>query len=714
MSELQNFKDESDIVYEGQIIHMELESSIVIDAQPHVMTRIREIFPQSKNASRFVSYDLKYTHRPLQLPINRNSCKEVYWLMQRYNFELTDSLLEKIKELSEEYDKIRKNLSNGLSNVLMINNNEFLKLNETLKPEPFQVAVENFIYNHSKRFLLADPMGLGKTLSSSLIWRNPEYRKVIFVCKPTLKTQHYEELKMYYPDLKEEIIYGRKNYDLKPDTELVVIPYHLLQYWDDFLIKYFNYKTLIFDEVSELRTIDTKKREAARALSKNAVCCIGADGNPIWNKGTDIYSIVDVISPKSLGDLDKFKKEWCDYSDNVMEPVILNQYLKNEGLMIRRTFEEAGRKRGELYSNVYHLDNDSSERDNEGFINLAKALLRGNVGSSEYAEAVSQFDFKLRQETGRIKAPLVAEFVTQLSQEVGKVLLIGWHHDVYDIWKKELAQLNPVFITGKEKEHEKDAAKKRFIEDESCKALVISLRSTAGLNGLQTVCNNIVFGELDWANAAHEQAIFRLLRIHQTKPVNAYYLVLNELSDPFMVERLNIKRAQHVGVVEGKDEDVQFIESSNNQDHLKKLREMARKLLIDNKVEFEESLELDSFSRSVTDICSSVKVTSVKEADLQHGLFNILKEKLPQYKIEREVKISKKSRLDFLISNGEDKVIIECKNTTKNRNDAIKQARRYIEELKPKCLILFVPWSGGYDFMVDDVPVVIISYSKNL
>jgi hypothetical protein len=42
------------------------------------------------------------------------------------------------------------------------------------------------------------------------------------------------------------------------------------------------------------------------------------------------------------------------------------------------------------------------------------------------------FDWKMRQATGIAKAPYVAEFVKLLLESEQKVVLFGWHRDVYD------------------------------------------------------------------------------------------------------------------------------------------------------------------------------------------------------------------------------------------------------------------------------------------
>jgi hypothetical protein len=56
----------------------------------------------------------------------------------------------------------------------------------------------------------------------------------------------------------------------------------------------------------------------------------------------------------------------------------------------------------------------------------------------------------MRRATGLAKAPYVADFVRLLLESEPKVVLFGWHRDVYEIWLDRLADLNPSLYTGSE------------------------------------------------------------------------------------------------------------------------------------------------------------------------------------------------------------------------------------------------------------------------
>src|SRR6185369_11409779 len=113
-----------------------------------------------------------------------------------------------------------------------------------------------------------------------------------------------------------------------------------------------------------------------------------------------------------------------------------------------------------------------------------------------------------RHETGVAKAPYVAKFVRLLVEAGEPVVLFGWHRDVYDIWLEELSDLGVAMYTGTEGPAEKNRSKARFL-DGSARVLIMSLRSGAGLDGIQQAGATCVFGELDWSPAMHTQCIGR-------------------------------------------------------------------------------------------------------------------------------------------------------------------------------------------------------------
>ena len=167
--------------------------------------------------------------------------------------------------------------------------------------------------------------------------------------------------------------------------------------------------------------------------------------------------------------------------------------------------------------------------------------------NSGHLLASRELSWRLRQATGLAKAPFVADFVRMIVESGERVVLYGWHREVYRIWMERLANLSPVLYTGSETPREKDVAKEDFLAGRA-RILVMSLRSGAGLDGLQAACRTVVHGELDWAYGVHEQGEGRVYRDGQSDPVLSYFLTTDVGSDPVVMDALGIKREQLEGV----------------------------------------------------------------------------------------------------------------------------------------------------------------------
>lgn len=140
--------------------------------------------------------------------------------------------------------------------------------------------------------------------------------------------------------------------------------------------------------------------------------------------------------------------------------------------------------------------------------------LAGNAADkkkSDHMLASEQLINKLRQATGIAKAHFVAEFVKLILETDEPVVLFGWHRAVYDIWIDRLKEYRPVLYTGTETAAQKLRAVRRFLgseeDGERSRVLIISLRSGAGLDGLQHGCRTVVYGELDWSPKVHDQCL---------------------------------------------------------------------------------------------------------------------------------------------------------------------------------------------------------------
>lgn len=146
-------------------------------------------------------------------------------------------------------------------------------------------------------------------------------------------------------------------------------------------------------------------------------------------------------------------------------------------------------------------------------------------------------------------------------------------HNCYDIWMERLAEFNPAMYTGSESSAAKALSIKRFLHGDA-RILIMSLRSGAGIDGLQNAASTLVFGELDWSPGVHRQAIGRLGRPGQTRPVLAYFCTTDDGADPVMLDTLNIKSMEADRLIEPEQPKLQVVsEEGVRPDRIKLLAE---------------------------------------------------------------------------------------------------------------------------------------------
>ena len=303
---------------------------------------------------------------------------------------------------------------------------------------------------------------------------------------------------------------------------------------------------------------------------------MGLSATPIFNYGGEFFNVIDVLCPGKLGEAVEFYREWCSYGftgrERLSDPKAFGAYLRDNGIMLRRTRKDVQRELPPLQKFHITIDADNAALDkvSDRCAELARLILRGqDVKRGDTMRAAEEMSNILRQATGIAKAPYVADFVKILIENGEKVLLYGWHRAVYDIWKDALKEFNPVMFTGSESPAAKQKAKDAFIKGDS-QVMLMSLRAGAGLDGLQYGgCKTVVFGELDWAPGVIEQDIGRVDRDGQPDPVCAYFLVAETGSDPVMIDVLGIKKGQIEGV---RNHDKPLFEKlSIDPNHIKRL-----------------------------------------------------------------------------------------------------------------------------------------------
>ena len=503
--------------------------------EPHVAIRFKQIFPRvPKNSA-----------GPFKLPRDIMHAADLTWFTSRYPLAIRDDEAHALAHEKGLFDIQQAELERILAPDYKAPSSIGLREDQSLRRYQTQ-AIE--VLRRRRSLLLGDEGGLGKTyVAAAFMASEPGALPAAVVCDPHMQKQ-WRDKTTAFTHLRVHVIKKGSPYNL-PVADVYVFRVSQIKGWIDFFATGF-FKAAIFDEPQSLRTgTSTAKGAAAKVLAQQALWRLGLTATPIYNYGVEIWNVMQFIDDLALGSYHDFLREWGDDDGRVKDPKALGAYLREQHVFLRRLKSDVGLQLPKVSRIVEYVEHD--EKAVQSVEDLARKLaIRATTGSFvERGQAARELDMMVRQATGISKARSVAQFVRLLVDAGEPVLLLGWHREVYDIWLRDLADLNPAMYTGSESTAKKDAELQRFL-DKQTNVLIMSLRSGAGLDGLQHRCSICVFGELDWSPGIHQQIIWRLDRDGQPLPVTAFFLVSGDGSDPPIMDVLGIKASEAHQIVD--------------------------------------------------------------------------------------------------------------------------------------------------------------------
>lgn len=508
---------------------------VLSDVEPHVLIRIKRMFAT-------VRMNLK----TIAFPHKEDIVYDLEWLLQRYPMKMKPSHRKFLYGSAERYRK-RSSVAEAIINGDY--KAKPLKF-KNVKLRDYQEYFVSFAHI-VKRTLLGDVVGLGKTFQYLALAKFKNTRPMMCVVQTHLPRQLIKSIELMYPDATYQ--YFKTGYDaVQPGKDFYIMKYSLIaKYTDKF--RHMAIKSVVFDEIQDLRRPESLRYQAAKLISNMTEYCIGASATPIYNYGDEAYSVFDLIKEDCLDTRENFNREWMDFSTRkVKDPKALGMYLREQKLMVRRNRVDVGRELPPINKIVEYVETDQAALTK--FNELAKKLAKKSIygANLERGNARMELDIMLRQATGIAKARGVAQYIRLFLENGEKVLLGVWHREVYKIIEEELREFNPVFYSGSETPKQKDESFLAFTEGNS-QLMMMSLRSGAGLDGMQDYCSVVAYAELDWSPKVMEQFTGRIARDRTDGTFNnvtEVYLLSKDGSDPCLVEILGIKSTQSSGIVD--------------------------------------------------------------------------------------------------------------------------------------------------------------------
>jgi SNF2 family DNA or RNA helicase len=195
-----------------------------------------------------------------------------------------------------------------------------------LNPHQIEAALFAFRSPLSKGAILADEVGLGKTIEAGLVmtqkWAERK-RKILLIVPSSLRKQWNAELqeKFFIPSVileAKSFNQAIKEENLNPfdqKDQIVICSYHFARAKAPY-IKQTKWDLVVIDEAHRLRNVYKTSNKIACEIKKSldGVPKILLTATPLQNSLLELYGLVSIVDDHVFGDLDSFKARYARIS----------------------------------------------------------------------------------------------------------------------------------------------------------------------------------------------------------------------------------------------------------------------------------------------------------------------------------------------------------------------------------------------------------------
>lgn len=420
-----------------------------------------------------------------------------------------------------------------------------------LQPFKHQIeAAETVIEKMNGKAILADEVGLGKTIEAGLILKEYMIRglvqKAIILAPASLVNQWVEELrgKFHLPATAY-----RKNMSLS-SLQIVVMSIDMAKrspHKEQILAE--NYDLIIIDEAHKLKNARTQNYQFVQQLKKKF--CLLLTATPIQNNVFELYHLISLLKPGHLGNYKSFQAMFKTAKEHeeaehfihelVNQVMVRNQRKDTEIDWTSRHVQvvpiQFSLEERTVYEQMISLQGHVKQLDNA----FTMLTLQKELCSSKEATALTLMRLKEKCRDPEEKVQLEktiaavmrltynakAEKVYELIQQHEGKVLIFTEYEASQLYLQSFLMkrgITSVPFNGRFSKSKRDWMKQLF--KEKAQVLIATESGSEGIN-LQ-FCHTVINYDLPWNPMKLEQRIGRVHRIGQTEQVHVYNLVVKE------------------------------------------------------------------------------------------------------------------------------------------------------------------------------------------
>ena len=437
---------------------------------------------------------------------------------------------------------------------------------------PYQEDGAEFLSDR-RAAMIADPPGLGKTAQAITGVDKVDAKRVLVICPASLKTNWSREFAKFSTGWSTHIVANGKYRlpDMSVGKHVVIVNYDILFAPAIFMQMTFveqDWDVMIVDEAHYLKTRGTRRTNAVYGEACDRERSVAARANRIWlltgtptpnGDPSEIWTHLRATGYTDLG-FHKFMFRYGVYAQTKYG----HRFIKTQNVdelkaslanfMLRRKKEDVLKDMPPivLADLVVEAEHAKDLRDLESHpeIEMLRAMTGGDVPDAVLAEASQKELATLRRYAGILKVRPVANVVKdELRNGDGKIVLFAWHKEVLALLRAELAEFNPVSITGETPSTKRQDAVDTFQGDTNCRVFLGQI-TAAGTGITLTAASRMIIVEPSFVPADNEQASLRIHRIGQRDGCLVQFAALADSVDEVVTEVLRRKTQALIDIYE--------------------------------------------------------------------------------------------------------------------------------------------------------------------
>lgn len=442
---------------------------------------------------------------------------------------------------------------------------------------PYQVLGAKWLASQTTA-LLADPMGLGKTIQAISGADLADVGRVVVVCPAVACTNWGREFSAWQRISRPVVVVqGPKDIARIPAMGPVVV----VMSWDRVRqaayadpIKGFG--LLILDEAHYAKERSAKRTQAVLGpkcsrtggLSESVARVWALTGTPAPNHAAELWPIVHALAPHAIMsrsnnrpmDYWQFVNRFCRTVDNGFGIQIVGSKNQGQlkdalvGFVLRRRVEDVLKDLPPIRYATVALDGGvlatqvrDLEASEEGAA-IKKVLAATKDPDLKKLQALQTHIASLRRLTELAKVPAIIDMLSgELESDLGKVVVFAQHRHSIEQLSRGFEKYGVVTIHGGVSAGARTEAIDRFQNDPTVRVFIGQLVA-AGTAITLTAASNVVFASASWVPADNAQAAKRCHRIGQTRPVLVRFALLANSLDEQVTAVVRRKTAE-IGMI---------------------------------------------------------------------------------------------------------------------------------------------------------------------